>query len=75
MPVGGRRRVGRPRKRGRGLRETFNKVNDFLKRTKLISKAGKMGAAFGIPYAGEIGAVAGQLGYGRRRRVTRRRRR
>lgn len=64
-----RRRVGRPRKRGRGI---FSKINDFLKKHRIISTVGKALGSVGVPYAGAIGNAAGVLGYGRRRRVRRR---
>ncbi len=68
-----------PRKRrsnqaGQGIKEIVagaKKVNDWLRKTKAISKvAGVLGSA-GVPYASSIGKVAGSVGYGKRRRSTR----
>ena len=62
---GGRRRVGRPRKRrGGGI---LSSINDFLKKHRIISTVGKALGSVGVPYAGAIGSAAGVLGYGRRR--------
>jgi hypothetical protein len=41
---------------------------DFLKKTKLLSRAGKVLGTLGVPYAGTIGSAAGMMGYGRRGR-------
>ena len=43
-------------------------VNNFLKKTKIISNVGRMAGGLGVPYAGAVGSVAGALGYGRRKR-------
>jgi hypothetical protein len=73
--------VVRRRQRGKGfwsgLKRFGSKANRFLKRTKAISRAAKFADQLGLhPYAGKVGQVASQLGYGRRkRRVVRRRRR
>jgi hypothetical protein len=68
-----RKRVGRPRMAGRGLGSLVKKANDFLKKTKVISKVANSLAS--IPqlsaYAGPIGNAASSLGYGRKRRVRR----
>ena len=61
--------------RGRGWKSFLKSANSFLKRTKLISKAGKLGDDFGIPYVGKIGKAAGIFGYGKKKRMVRRRRR
>ena len=45
----------------------LKKINSFLHRTKAISRVATALASRGVPYAGQIGRVAGQLGYGRRR--------
>ena len=74
---GGRRRVGRPRKRGRGI---LSSINDFLKKHRIISTVGNALGSVWAP-AGLIGKAAAVAGYGktrhrraRRRRVYRRRR-
>ena len=54
------------RKAGRGIKDVFNKVNNFLKKSKLVSTVGNALGAAGVPYASAIGATAGSLGYGRR---------
>lgn len=57
-----------PRKRklkGRGIKEVLGKVNDFLKRTKIISR---VAGIIPHPVAQGIGTVAGLAGYGRKKR-------
>lgn len=63
----------------KGITDTGKKVNDFLKNTKVISKAGKLAkyvlpalagvlgpeVLAGIPIAEKVGSVAGDMGYGR----------
>ena len=66
-----RRRVGRPRKRrqnGEGFKDVIGKINNFLKKSKIISTAAKALGTAGLPYATKIGTHAESLGYGRRRR-------
>ena len=66
-----RRNVMRQRKRrmrGRGMWDWVSKASDWLKNNKLISTVGNALGGIGIPYASQIGSVAGSLGYGRRRR-------
>lgn len=46
------------------LKKFGSKANRFLKKTKLISRTGKVAGLFGVPYAGAVGSVAGTLGYG-----------
>ena len=63
-----RRKVGERRKlRGRGFMNFLSKANSFLKNSKLVSGVGSALGAMGVPYASQIGSVAGSLGYGRRR--------
>ena len=57
---------------GRALKKTFSKRNikkagRFLKKHKVISRGGKILDDFGVPLAGKVGRVAGQLGFGHRR--------
>ena len=68
MPT--RRKVaGRRRKmRGRGFADFLSKANNFLKSSKLVSTVGSALGAAGLPFASQIGSVAGSLGYGRRGR-------
>ena len=54
--------------RGRGFASFLGKANSFLKNSKLISGVGGALGAMGVPYASQIGSVAGSLGYGRPRR-------
>lgn len=58
----------RRRMRGRGLMDFLGKANNFLKQSKLVSSVGSALGAAGVPFASQIGSVAGSLGYGRRRR-------
>ena len=61
-----RRKVGGRRKmRGRGFADFLAKANTFLKNSKLVSGVGSALGAMGVPYASQIGSVAGSLGYGR----------
>ena len=46
----------------------LGKANNFLKNSKLVSTVGSALGAAGIPFASQIGSVAGALGYGRRYR-------
>jgi len=72
----GRRRVHRRRRtmHGGGFMDTMRGINNFLKKSQVISKvAGALGGV--IPYASNVSSIAGNLGYGRRRRVVHRRRR
>ena len=63
-----RRKVNRRRMRGRGFADFLSKANGFLRNSKLISGVGGALGAMGVPYASQIGSVAGSLGYGRRGR-------
>ena len=76
-----KRRVGRPRKVGgrrkKGgsfigkIKSGLSKAHNFLKKTKIISKvAGELSKA-GVPYADKVGSVASRVGYGKRKRKTR----
>ena len=56
------------RMRGRGLMDFLGKANNFLRNSKLVSTVGSALGAAGVPFASQIGSVAGSLGYGRRRR-------
>lgn len=77
-----RRRIGRPRKTRIIIRHGgsfFGRIgsalrgaNNFLRRSRLISRAAN---AFGGPIGTSIGTIAGTLGYGRRRRRRRAQRR
>lgn len=54
---------------GRGRRKVARgakKLGRFLKKSKLISKGAAVADTLGVPYAGKVGAVAKQLGYGQR---------
>ena len=72
---GRRRRVGRVvrRKRGGGFMDALKSAHNWIKSNKIISTVGNALGKIGVPYAGAIGTAAGTLGYGRRRRMTRRR--
>ena len=56
------------RMRGKGFMDFLGKANNFLKSSKLVSTIGSALGSAGIPFASQIGSVAGSLGYGRRRR-------
>lgn len=63
-----RKRITRQRRmQGKGFMDVIKKINNFLKKTKLVST---VGSALGnvIPIAGTIGRVAGSAGYGRRKK-------
>jgi hypothetical protein len=73
----GRRRRRVHRRGGNILSDIGNALSTahgFIRRNKLISTVGNALGAVGVPYAGAIGKAASVLGYGRRRRVHRRRR-
>ncbi len=61
--------------KGKGIRDFLSKANKWLKKTQIVSKLGnaysKYGGMIGLPHTANVGrlaGVAGQLGYGRRRR-------
>ena len=56
--------------RGRGFRSFFSKIGNFLKKTRILSRAAPfLGAVTGNPGVGAaVGGVANALGFGRRRR-------
>ena len=69
----GRRRRGQ---RGAGFWSFLKKAHNWIKQNKVISRGAKfLGSTGLVPQAGTIGTAAGTLGYGRRRRVRRIRRR
>jgi hypothetical protein len=49
---------------GVGLRDTLKKIKAFLKRTKLISKAGHIAGVLGIKQGDKIADFASKRGYG-----------
>ena len=57
--------------RGRGFMDFIKKAGSFLKKTGLVSTIGNALGAAGVPYASQIGSLAGKAGYGRRRRYRR----
>ena len=62
------RKVGRRRKmRGGSILGFLGKANNFLRSSKLVSTVGSALGAAGLPFASQIGSVAGRLGYGRKR--------
>ena len=65
--------------KGCGIMDFMKKANNWLRKTKIVSKLGnaygKYGGMAGLPYTAQVGQVAGmadKLGYGRRRRRVRR---
>ena len=67
-----RRRTVR-RARGGGFMDALRSAHDWIKKNKIISTVGSALGRVGVPYAGAIETAASTLGYGRRRRVVRRR--
>lgn len=62
-----RRYVARRRpRRGRGIGSALRSINRALRSTKAISRVGSALGSIGVPYASQVGSVAGALGYGRR---------
>lgn len=45
----------------------LGKANNFLKSSKLVSTVGNALGSAGVPFASQIGNIAGSLGYGRSR--------
>lgn len=54
------------KQKGDGFADFARKANEWLRKTKAISKVANTLATVGVPYAGNIGQVAGKLGYGKR---------
>ena len=61
---GGRRKLD-----GSRLKKAMSKINKFLKKSKLISNVAFAVDSLGYPVAKQVGSVASNLGYGRRKRV------
>lgn len=60
-----RRRHGHRRGRKGGSFWSFlKKANAWLRKHKIISTVGKALGSAGVPYASQIGSVAGKIGYG-----------
>jgi len=72
MPRRRTRKLIRRRQRGGSFMSFLKRVGKFFKRTKLISRAGRLAGMLGVPYVGTIGRAAGAVGLGRRRRYRRR---
>lgn len=53
---------------GAGFKDFIGKANNFLRKSKIISRVGNVLGAVGVPYAGTVGSVAGAAGYGRKKR-------
>ena len=70
-----KRRVGRPRVRrqGAGFLDALKSAHDWIRKNKIISTVSGASSKVGVPYAGAINTASSALGYGRRRRVVRRR--
>ncbi len=63
------------RLKGKGIGSFFKKANSWLKKTQIVSKLGnayaKYGGMLGAPQTANVGRIAGmagQMGYGRRRK-------
>ena len=66
-----KRRVRKRKQGGDGLMDVLKKANNFLKKTKIISTLGNAYATTGAPgssVVGRAGALAGNLGYGKKRK-------
>ena len=66
----GHGRADRIASRRKKIKAWISKANNFLKKTKLISKLGSAYGKSNLPYADIVkqgASVASQLGYGRRR--------
>ena len=61
--------------RGGSFKSFLKKASKFLRKTRLISRLGSALGSVGVPYVGAVGKAAGALGYGRKRRYYRRKRR
>lgn len=74
MPARKMARAPRRRRkmRGRGIMSFLGKANDFLRNSKLVSTVGNALGSAGIPFASQIGNIAGSLGYGRKSAMRRR---
>ena len=59
---------------GKNIMKWLGQVNNFLKRSKILTSLGKVKFGSNNPYANIGLDVARQEGYGRKRRVVRRRR-
>ena len=68
-----KRRMVRRRKRGAGLLDALKSANRWLRSNKAISNVAGALSSVGVPYADKVAQVASKLGYGRRRRVRRKR--
>ena len=55
------------RMKGRGFMDFLRGANNFLKKTKLLSRVGSV-ASMAFPVLKTPSAIAGMFGYGRRRR-------
>lgn len=65
----------RPRRiHGGSFKSFMSGANKWLRKTKLLSKGSRLLHDAGVPYAGDLGKVAGMAGYGKKRIVRRRRR-
>lgn len=54
------------------IKSAVGKVNNYLKRTKAVSKVAGVLDSVGVPYSGAVAKYAGMAGYGKRRRRRRR---
>jgi hypothetical protein len=52
--------------KGAGFMDALKSANNWLKKTKVISKVAGTLNSVGVPYANTIGGVAKKLGYGKR---------
>ena len=57
-------------RRGGSLKSWLKKANTWLRGNKVISRVGNTLGSLGVPYASNVGNIAGKLGYGRGRGLT-----
>ena len=65
--VSKRRVYGGNAERRQKIVGVLKKINDFLRKTKAISRVANALSSRGVPIAGTVGNIASQLGYGRTR--------
>ena len=52
-----------------GIGKALKGVAKFIKKHRILSRAGSVGSMLGIPYVGTAGKVASMAGYGRKKRI------
>ena len=69
MPQSGtgkrRRRSTRSKQKGKGVMDVLKKINNFARKTKIVSNVANVLGQAGVPYASKISSTASKMGYGR----------